>query len=142
MLFTSSDVITHTCCFSSDDLDAYNSDYDELNSAKIALMVNLSRNGSDALTEVAKNELTATLITEGSGFSCVKLLNECPKVSELKTELLNKKDFVDKETYDKLSNSVLDQNAPSFTQLFELSELRAQSQEKDTVIVKLIECKN
>ncbi|GKG40518.1 hypothetical protein Tco_0467295, partial [Tanacetum coccineum] len=26
-------------------------------------------------------------------------------------------------------------NAPSFTQLFELSELRAQSQEKDTVIV-------
>ncbi|GKA35801.1 retrovirus-related pol polyprotein from transposon TNT 1-94 [Tanacetum coccineum] len=36
-------------------------------------------------------------------------------------------------------NSVLDQNAPSFTQLFELSELRAQSQEKDTVIVKLKE---
>ncbi|GJU50605.1 retrovirus-related pol polyprotein from transposon TNT 1-94 [Tanacetum coccineum] len=85
---------------------------------------------------------------------------------ELKTELLNKKDFVDKETYDKLcksfttlekhcitleadsqlnqeifqqENSVLNQNAPSFTQLFELSELRAQSQAKDTVIVKLKE---
>ncbi|GJU61028.1 hypothetical protein Tco_1238794 [Tanacetum coccineum] len=29
-------------------------------------------------------------------------------------------------------NSVLNQNAPSFTQLFELSELRAQSQGKDT----------
>ncbi|GKD32413.1 hypothetical protein Tco_1247922, partial [Tanacetum coccineum] len=77
---------------------------------------------------------------------------------ELKTELLNKKDVIDKETYDKLcknftnlekhcitleadsqlnqkkfqqKNSVLDQNAPSFTQLFELSE--------DTVIVKLKE---
>ncbi|GJS18619.1 retrovirus-related pol polyprotein from transposon TNT 1-94 [Tanacetum coccineum] len=87
-------------------------------------------------------------------------------LSKLKTELLNKKDVVDKETYDKLcksfttlekhcitleadsqlnqeifqqKNSVLDQNAPSFTQLFELSELRAQSQEKDTVIVKLKE---
>ncbi|GKE57303.1 hypothetical protein Tco_1496488, partial [Tanacetum coccineum] len=36
-------------------------------------------------------------------------------------------------------NSVLDQNALSFNQLFELSELRAQSQEKDTVIVKLKE---
>ncbi|GJY44774.1 hypothetical protein Tco_0432987 [Tanacetum coccineum] len=36
-------------------------------------------------------------------------------------------------------NSVLNQNAPSFTQLFELSELRAQSQAKDTVIVKLKE---
>ncbi|GJT38782.1 hypothetical protein Tco_0938647 [Tanacetum coccineum] len=33
-------------------LDAYDSDCDELNSAKIALMANLSRNGSDALTEV------------------------------------------------------------------------------------------
>ncbi|GJR81713.1 retrovirus-related pol polyprotein from transposon TNT 1-94 [Tanacetum coccineum] len=37
------------------------------------------------------------------------------------------------------TNSVLDQNAPSFTQLFELSELRAQSQAKDTVIIKLKE---
>ncbi|GKF74268.1 hypothetical protein Tco_0220600, partial [Tanacetum coccineum] len=36
-------------------------------------------------------------------------------------------------------NSVLNQNAPSFTQLFELSELRTQSQAKDTVIVKLKE---
>ncbi|GJW67332.1 retrovirus-related pol polyprotein from transposon TNT 1-94 [Tanacetum coccineum] len=93
-------------------------------------------------------------------------VNECQKCLELKTELLNKKDFVDKETYDKLckcfttlekhcitleadsqlnqeifqqENSVLNQNAPSFTQLFELSELRAQSQAKDTVIVKLKE---
>ncbi|GJX63260.1 retrovirus-related pol polyprotein from transposon TNT 1-94 [Tanacetum coccineum] len=57
-------------------------------------------------------------------------VNECQKCLELKTELLNKKD---------VKNSVLDQNAPSFTQLFELSELRAQSQEKDTVIVKLKE---
>ncbi|GKC25293.1 retrovirus-related pol polyprotein from transposon TNT 1-94, partial [Tanacetum coccineum] len=36
---------------SADDLDAYDSDCDELNSAKIALMANLSRNGSNALTE-------------------------------------------------------------------------------------------
>ncbi|GKE94511.1 hypothetical protein Tco_1579366, partial [Tanacetum coccineum] len=37
-----------------DDLDAYDSDCDELNSAKIALMANLSRNGSNALTEVVQ----------------------------------------------------------------------------------------
>ncbi|GKA25392.1 hypothetical protein Tco_0711501, partial [Tanacetum coccineum] len=37
--------------YQADDL-AYDSDCDELNSAKIALMANLSRNGSDALTEV------------------------------------------------------------------------------------------
>ncbi|GKF20737.1 hypothetical protein Tco_0069375, partial [Tanacetum coccineum] len=36
----------------SDDLDAYDSDCDELNYAKVALMVNLSRYGSDVLAEV------------------------------------------------------------------------------------------
>ncbi|GJX46973.1 retrovirus-related pol polyprotein from transposon TNT 1-94 [Tanacetum coccineum] len=85
---------------------------------------------------------------------------------KLKTELLNKKDFVEKEIYDKLfksfttlekhcislevdtqlnqeifqrDNSVSNQSAPSFDQLFELNELKAQSQEKDTVIKKLKE---
>ncbi|GJS58080.1 integrase, catalytic region, zinc finger, CCHC-type containing protein [Tanacetum coccineum] len=93
-------------------------------------------------------------------------VTECQKCLELETELVKKKDFVDKETYDKLckcftnlekhcitleadsqlnqeifqqENSVLNQNAPSFSQLFELSELKAQSQAKDTVIVKLKE---
>ncbi|GJR47351.1 retrovirus-related pol polyprotein from transposon TNT 1-94 [Tanacetum coccineum] len=93
-------------------------------------------------------------------------VTECQKCLELETELVKKKDFVDKETYDNLckcfttlekhcitleadsqlnheifqqENSVLHQNAPSFTQLFELSELKAQSQAKDTVIVKLKE---
>nr|GEW41169.1 retrovirus-related Pol polyprotein from transposon TNT 1-94 [Tanacetum cinerariifolium] len=36
------------------DLDAYDSDCDELNTAKVALMVNLSRCGSDVLTEKAQ----------------------------------------------------------------------------------------
>ncbi|GJV62268.1 hypothetical protein Tco_1468368 [Tanacetum coccineum] len=34
-----------------DDLDAYDSDYDELNTAKVSLMANLSHYGSDALAE-------------------------------------------------------------------------------------------
>ncbi|GKB09085.1 hypothetical protein Tco_0837397 [Tanacetum coccineum] len=49
---TSQTVITHNAAYQADDLDAYDSDCDELNSAKIALMANLSRNGSDALTEL------------------------------------------------------------------------------------------
>ncbi|GJV02126.1 hypothetical protein Tco_1335695 [Tanacetum coccineum] len=36
----------------SDDLDAYDSDCDELNTAKVALMVNLSHYGSDALAKL------------------------------------------------------------------------------------------
>ncbi|GKF14218.1 hypothetical protein Tco_0055680 [Tanacetum coccineum] len=42
---TSQTVITHNAAYRADDLDAYDSDCDELNSAKIALMANLSRNG-------------------------------------------------------------------------------------------------
>nr|GEW72284.1 hypothetical protein [Tanacetum cinerariifolium] len=39
-----------------DDLDAYDFDCDELNSAKIALMVNLSHYGSDNLAEKIQKE--------------------------------------------------------------------------------------
>ncbi|GJT68435.1 hypothetical protein Tco_1019915 [Tanacetum coccineum] len=45
-------VITQNNAYQADDLDAYDSDCDELNTAKVALMANLSHYGSDALTEV------------------------------------------------------------------------------------------
>ncbi|GKC52034.1 hypothetical protein Tco_1074779 [Tanacetum coccineum] len=66
-------------------------------------------------------------------------VHECEKCLKLETELLNKKDFIEKETYYKLDNSVSNQSAPSFDQYFELNELKAQSQEKDTVIKELKE---
>nr|GEU59559.1 hypothetical protein [Tanacetum cinerariifolium] len=44
-------VITHNDPYQVDDLDAYDSDCDELNTAKVALMANLSHYGSDALAE-------------------------------------------------------------------------------------------
>ncbi|GJU49257.1 hypothetical protein Tco_1218812 [Tanacetum coccineum] len=95
--------------------------------------------------------------------SCV---NNCNKCQELKTELFKNKDFVEKEAYDKLvksysnlekhcislelatqlnqeifqrENSGENLNAPTFNQLFEINELKAQSQEKDIVIRKLKE---
>nr|GEY46812.1 hypothetical protein [Tanacetum cinerariifolium] len=44
-------VITTNAAYQADDLDAYDSDCDELNSAKVALMANLSHYGSDNLAE-------------------------------------------------------------------------------------------
>nr|GEW46735.1 hypothetical protein [Tanacetum cinerariifolium] len=44
-------VITTNAAYQADDLDAYDSDCDELNSAKISLMANLSHYGSDNLAE-------------------------------------------------------------------------------------------
>ncbi|GJT84402.1 retrovirus-related pol polyprotein from transposon TNT 1-94 [Tanacetum coccineum] len=49
-------VITHNVAYQADDLDAYDSDCDELNSAKVALIANLSHYGSDALTEVHNHD--------------------------------------------------------------------------------------
>nr|GEU57928.1 Gag-Pol polyprotein [Tanacetum cinerariifolium] len=45
-------VVTNNAAYQADDLDAYDSDCDELNSTKIALMANLSHYGSDNLVEV------------------------------------------------------------------------------------------
>nr|GEW01947.1 hypothetical protein [Tanacetum cinerariifolium] len=45
-------VITYNAAYQADDLDAYDSDCDKLNTAKVALMVNLSHYGSDALAEI------------------------------------------------------------------------------------------
>nr|GFA25944.1 hypothetical protein [Tanacetum cinerariifolium] len=45
-------IITKNAAYQVDDLDAYDSDCDELNSAKVALMENLSHYGSDTLADV------------------------------------------------------------------------------------------
>nr|GFD45296.1 hypothetical protein [Tanacetum cinerariifolium] len=50
-------VITNNAAYQADDLDAYDSDCDEINSAKIALMENLSHYGSDNLVEVNNPEI-------------------------------------------------------------------------------------
>nr|GEX21573.1 hypothetical protein [Tanacetum cinerariifolium] len=226
-------VITHNAAYQADDLDAYDSDCDKLNTAKVALMANLSHYGLNVLAEVYNPDnidnnmiiqsvqampssekssvvnRSETKITSGSNIipyseyvhetqqaaipstqqDALILSNsknsldpspsyrstkdevpkELPKVSmciKLETELINKKDFIEKETYDKLirhhttlkkhcislevdnqlnyeifqrDNSVSNEGALSFDQYLELNELKAQSQEKDTVITKLKE---
>nr|GEW01989.1 hypothetical protein [Tanacetum cinerariifolium] len=56
-------VVTNNAAYQADDLDAYDSDCDEINSAKIALMANLSHYGSDNLTEVNNPEIRANYLT-------------------------------------------------------------------------------
>ncbi|GJX59850.1 retrovirus-related pol polyprotein from transposon TNT 1-94 [Tanacetum coccineum] len=59
-------VITHNAAYQADDLDAYDSDYDELNTSKVALMANLSHYGSDALAEVYNpNNMDNNMINQG-----------------------------------------------------------------------------
>ncbi|GKB82806.1 hypothetical protein Tco_0949701 [Tanacetum coccineum] len=117
------------------------------------------------LKQVISKDIVHILVNSSVNIASVNV-HECEKCLKLETELLNKKDFVEKEIYDKLfksftnlekhcislevdiqhnqeifqrDNSVSNQSALSFGQLFELNELKAQSQEKDTVIKKLKE---
>nr|GEV48732.1 hypothetical protein [Tanacetum cinerariifolium] len=53
-------VVTTNTAYQADDLDAYDSDCDELNSTKIALMANLSHYGSDNLAEVNNQDNMTT----------------------------------------------------------------------------------
>ncbi|GJT82847.1 retrovirus-related pol polyprotein from transposon TNT 1-94, partial [Tanacetum coccineum] len=59
-------VITHNAAYQADDLDAYDSDYDELNTAKVALVANLSHYGSDAHSESNVLNHSETEITSDS----------------------------------------------------------------------------
>ncbi|GJY38341.1 hypothetical protein Tco_0424705, partial [Tanacetum coccineum] len=123
-------------------------------------------NENKRLLEQVISKDIVNIIVNSSMDNAFVNVHECEKCLKLETELLNKKDFVEKEIYDKLfksfttlekhcislevdtqlnqeifqrDNSVSNQSAQSFDQLFELNELKAQSQEKDTVIIKLKE---
>nr|GEV80407.1 retrovirus-related Pol polyprotein from transposon TNT 1-94 [Tanacetum cinerariifolium] len=221
--------------YNSDDLDAYDSDCDEINSAKIALMKNLSHYGSDNLaeamsiseqsnimnqseTEIASDsniipysqymnesqyttvqnskkesleqmvtflkndfqkeesrnihrELALEKQTELSAeqvfwsqnsrnseepnlftsSTIVEVPKELSKVNMVNSSLKKLKfhlasfDMVVKERTTATAitkgtnNSFSQQSAPTFDQLFEINDLKAQSQEKDTIIMKFKE---
>nr|GFB01728.1 hypothetical protein [Tanacetum cinerariifolium] len=56
-------VIINNAAYQANDLDAYDSDCDEINSTKIALMANLSHYGSDNLAEVNNQDNRANYLT-------------------------------------------------------------------------------
>nr|GEV06437.1 putative ribonuclease H-like domain-containing protein [Tanacetum cinerariifolium] len=193
-------VITTNAAYQANDLDAYDSDCDEINTAKIALMANLSHYGSDNLAEIELSAKQAfwsqySVQTDKPNLSAtttiVEVPKELPKVSMVNSCLKKLKfhlasfDMVFKERttataitkdtwgfehtkacfrddiipfvkalkelftsfYQCLIDEVTEvQNvfkqmelAVEQHQLFEINELKAQAQAKDTVILKLKE---
>ncbi|GJT45403.1 retrovirus-related pol polyprotein from transposon TNT 1-94 [Tanacetum coccineum] len=58
------------------------------------------------LAQAIDNDIVKTVVNVSLNEGC-ETVNECQKCLELKTELLNKKDFVDKETYKKLCKNFM-----------------------------------
>ncbi|GJX71816.1 hypothetical protein Tco_0308987 [Tanacetum coccineum] len=78
-------VITHNAAYQADDLDAYDSDYDELNTTKVSLMANLSHYGSDALAESNVVNHSETKITSDSNIIPYSQY----VIEQLKTQVVN-----------------------------------------------------
>ncbi|GJR63878.1 retrovirus-related pol polyprotein from transposon TNT 1-94 [Tanacetum coccineum] len=137
-----------------------------LESNTFEVKMNQVLNKNERLLEQIINKDIVNIIINSSVDKASVNVHECEKWLELKTELLNKGDFIEKEIYDKLfksfttlekhcislevdtqlnqeifqrENSVSNQSTLSFDQLFELNELKAQSQKKDTIIKKMKE---
>nr|GEX87096.1 retrovirus-related Pol polyprotein from transposon TNT 1-94 [Tanacetum cinerariifolium] len=119
---------------------------------------------NERLLEQAINVDIVNIIVHDHVNSAYKTVNFCERCVPIETEL--QMDFFKKECYDTLfkkynilekhcislevdnqlkkeifqrNNPISQQNAPTFDQLFEINDLKAQSQEKDTVIVQLKE---
>ncbi|GJR13749.1 putative ribonuclease H-like domain-containing protein [Tanacetum coccineum] len=135
-----------------------------LESKTFEVKMNQVLNENERLLEQVINKDIVNVIMNSSADIASVNVHECEKCLKLETELQT--DFIEKEIYDKLfksfttlekhcislevdsqlnqeifqrDNSISNQSAPSFDQLFELNELKAQSQEKDTIIKKLKE---
>nr|GFB76765.1 hypothetical protein [Tanacetum cinerariifolium] len=86
---TNQTVVTTNAAYQADDLDTYDSDCDELNSAKVSLMANLSHYSLDNLVETESSAEQAfwsqySVQTDElnlSGTTIVEILKELPKVS-------------------------------------------------------------
>nr|GEX53675.1 hypothetical protein [Tanacetum cinerariifolium] len=127
-------VITHNAAYQANDLDAYDSDCDDLNTTKVSLMVNLSHYGSDALAEVHNlDNIDNSMINQV--MQVMPSSEQSNVVNHSETEITSDSNII---PYSQ-DNSVSNQSAPSFDHYFEFNELKAQSQEKDTVIIKLKE---
>nr|GEV29303.1 retrovirus-related Pol polyprotein from transposon TNT 1-94 [Tanacetum cinerariifolium] len=189
-------VITTNAAYQADDLDAYDSDCDELNSAKVALMANLSHYGSDTLAEVNNHahgtnqlisqEMQVSSISEPSTIlaqsNTKKTLVLAEESRSKMIEKQNDPQMIEKKVITKpIDYAILNQlsidfdtrlkfhlasfdmvvkkeplpqplqrrdivsspeSAPTFAELFEINDLKAQVQEKDTVISKLRETLN
>nr|GEW79028.1 integrase, catalytic region, zinc finger, CCHC-type, peptidase aspartic, catalytic [Tanacetum cinerariifolium] len=100
--------VTNNATYQADDLDAYDSDCDEINSAKIALMTSLSHYGSDNLAEnssfpAQQDDLILSVIEQlkTQVVNCTKINQDNKNVNGILTvELERYKDQLEPKLYD------------------------------------------
>nr|GEV38281.1 hypothetical protein [Tanacetum cinerariifolium] len=121
-------VVTNNAAYQADDLDAYDSDCDEINSAKIPLMANLSHYGSDNLAEnsstpTQQDEIILSVIEQlkTQVVNCTKINQDNKNVNEILTAKLER--YKNQVKILQEQNNV-DKASASFAQSFEIENLK------------------
>ncbi|GJZ15957.1 integrase, catalytic region, zinc finger, CCHC-type containing protein [Tanacetum coccineum] len=120
----------HTKACFKDEIIPFAVEQRRLESKTFEVKMNKVLNENERLLEQVINKDIMNIIMNSTVNNSSVNVHECEKCLKLETELLNKKDFIEKETYNKLFRS--------FTTL-EKHCISLESQEKDTVIKKLKE---
>nr|GEX09476.1 hypothetical protein [Tanacetum cinerariifolium] len=90
---TKQNVITNNASYQADDLDAYDSDCNEINTANIALMTNLSHYGFDDLTEV-HNQDNVTHNVINQDVQAMPLYEQSNIVNQSETEITSDRNII------------------------------------------------
>ncbi|GJS59870.1 hypothetical protein Tco_0654654 [Tanacetum coccineum] len=127
-------VITYNAAYQADDLDAYDSDCDELNTAKVALMANLSHYGSDALSRAHNHDnVNNNMINQV--VQAIPSSEQSNVVNHSETEITNALIlFVNEQLKTQVSNCTklnLDNKSVNDTLTAELERYKEQSVEID-----------
>ncbi|GJX61121.1 retrovirus-related pol polyprotein from transposon TNT 1-94 [Tanacetum coccineum] len=108
-------VITHNAAYQADDLDAYDSDCDKLNTAKVALMENLSHYDSDALAEVHNHDnVNNNMINQA--VQVMPSSEQSNVVNHLETKITSDSNIILYSQYVIESQQAVVQNSNSFKQ--------------------------
>nr|GEW30571.1 hypothetical protein [Tanacetum cinerariifolium] len=123
-------VITNNASYQADDLDAYDSDCDEINSAKIALMANLSHYGSDNLVEVHNQDnMTKNVIDQD--VQAISTFEQSNIMNQSETKITSDSNIIPYSQYLNESQYATIQNSSSHAQqddliLFVVEQLQTQ----------------
>nr|GFC18835.1 hypothetical protein [Tanacetum cinerariifolium] len=108
-------VVTNNAAYQADDLDAYDSDCVEINSAKIALMENLSHYGSDNLAEVHNQDnVTNNVIDQNVQATSTSELSNI--LNQLETEITSDSNIISYTQYMNESQYTTVQNSSFLAQ--------------------------
>ncbi|GJR56491.1 hypothetical protein Tco_1407012 [Tanacetum coccineum] len=107
-------VITHNAAYQTDYLDAYDSDCDELNTAKVSLMANLSHYGSDALAQVHNPNVDTNIINQA--VQAMPSFEQSNVVNHSETEITSDSNIIPYSQYVIESQQAVVQNSNSSAQ--------------------------